>query len=334
MHAGRPLAVDPERRLKPSILITRQVFPEIVATLRERFDVEHNDDDRPWPPDELARRLAGKHAALATVMDKFDEPILAQAPDLKVIANIAVGYNNIDVTACTRRGIAVTNTPGVLDDTTADLTWALLMAAARRIAEGDAYVRAGDWKIAFGVQFFLGQDIHHATLGIIGMGRIGQAIARRARGFDMQVLYQNRSRLDPAQEQKLGVTWVERDTLLAHSDFVVVMAPYSPATHHLIGAAEIAKMKPTAVLVNSARGGVVDDAALVDALRAKRIAAAGLDVFEGEPSVHPGYLGLRNVVMTPHVGSASRATRLTMCRTAAENLTAVLEGRVPPNLVN
>ena len=326
MQAGIPV--------KPSILITRQVFPEIVAALRERFDVEHNDDDRPWPPEELARRLQGKQAAMATVMDRFDEPILAQAPDLKVIANIAVGYNNIDVPACTHRGIAVTNTPGVLDDTTADLTWALLMAAARRIAEGDAYVRAGDWKIAFGVQHFLGLDIHHATLGIIGMGRIGQAIARRARGFDMQVLYQNRSRLDPAHEQKLCVTWVERDTLLEHADFVVVMAPYSPATHHLIGAAEIARMKPTAVLVNCARGGVVDDAALVEALKAKRIAAAGLDVFEGEPKVHPGYLALRNVVMTPHIGSASRATRLTMCRTAADNLTAVLDGRTPPNLVN
>ena len=316
------------------VLITRGIFPEVVEELSRRFEVEHNAEDRPWPPEELARRLQGKHGALATVMDRFNEAIVAQAAGLEVIANIAVGYNNIDVPSCTRRGIAVTNTPGVLDDTTADLAWALLMAAARRIAEGDAYVRAGDWKIAFSVQSFLGQDIHHATLGIIGMGRIGQAIARRARGFDMQVLYQNRSRLDPAEEQKLGVTWVERDTLLAHADFVVVMAPYSPATHHLIGAAEIAKMKPTAVLVNTARGGVVDDAALVEALKAKRIAAAGLDVFEGEPAVHPGYRELRNVVMTPHVWSASRATRLAMCRTAAANLIAVLEGGAPPNLVN
>jgi lactate dehydrogenase-like 2-hydroxyacid dehydrogenase len=284
--------------------------------------------------EELARRLAGKHAAMATVMDRFDEAILAQCPDLRVVANIAVGYNNIDVAACTKRGIRVTNTPGVLDDTTADLTWALLMAAARRIAEGDAYVRAGEWKVAFAVPFFLGQDVHHATLGIIGMGRIGQAIARRARGFDMRVIYHNRTRLSPDEEKRLDATWVERDTLLAEADFVLVMAPYSPATHHLIGAAEIAKMKPTAVLVNSARGGVVDDAALVHALQAKRIAAAGLDVFEGEPKVHPGYLALRNVVLTPHVGSASRATRLTMCRTAAANLTAVLEGREPPNPVN
>src|SRR3982751_3156795 len=278
--------------------------------------------------------MQGASGAMATVMDKFDEAILAKCPDLKVISNIAVGYNNIDVPACTKLGIRVTNTPGVLDNTTADLTWSLLMAAARRIAEADAYVRAGDWKIAFGVQYFLGADIHHATLGIIGMGRIGQAIARRASGFDMRVLYNNRSRLPEADEKRLGVTRVERDELLAQSDFVVVMAPYSPATHHLIGAAEIAKMRPTAILVNSARGGVVDDAALVQALRDKRIAGAGLDVFEGEPKLNPGFLELRNVVMTPHIGSASRATRLVMCNTAAANLTAVLEGREPPNPVN
>ena len=320
--------------MKQRILVTRGVFPEVVEALESKFEVEHNAEDTPWAPEELARRLQGKRAAMATVMDRFDEPLIGQCPDLKVIANIAVGYNNIDVPACTKRGIRVTNTPGVLDDTTADLTWALLMAAARRIAEGDAYVRRGDWKIAFGVQFFLGLDVHHATLGIIGMGRIGRAIARRARGFDMRILYNNRSRLDAAEEESLAAKWVERDRLLAESDFVVVMAPYSPATHHLIGAAEIAKMKPTAVLVNSARGGVVDDAALVDALKAKRIAAAGLDVFEGEPRVHPGLLELGNVVMTPHVGSASRATRLTMCTTAAANLTAVLEGREPPNPVN
>ena len=320
--------------MKPKILVARKVFPEIIEALRGRFDVEFNDDDRPWPPEELARRLADKQGVLATVTDRFGDAVLSAAPSLKVVSNIAVGYNNIDVPACTRRGIRVTNTPGVLDDTTADLTWSLLMAAARRIAEGDAYVRRGDWKIAFGVQYFLGQDIHHATLGIVGMGRIGQAIARRARGFDMRVLYHNRKRLPEAEEHQLGAQWVERDALLAQADFVVVMAPYSPATHHLIGAAEIAKMKPTAILVNSARGGVVDDAALVEALKAKRIAGAGLDVFEGEPKLNPEYLKLSNVVLTPHIGSASRATRLTMCRTAADNMAAVLEGREPPNPVN
>jgi lactate dehydrogenase-like 2-hydroxyacid dehydrogenase len=271
---------------------------------------------------------------MATVMDKFDEAILAQAPDLKVISNIAVGHNNIDLAACAKRGIRVTNTPGVLDDTTADLTWSLLMAAARRIAEGDQYVRAGDWKIAFGVQYFLGQDIHHATLGIIGMGRIGQAIAKRALGFDMRVLYNNRSRIPAADEKRLNATWAERERLLREADFVVVMAPYSAATHHLIGAAQIAMMKPTAILVNSARGGVVDDAALVEALAAKRIAGAGLDVFENEPQLNPGFLTLGNVVMTPHIGSASRSTRIVMCNTAAANMTAVLDGREPPNPVN
>jgi len=316
------------------VLITRSILPEVVESLAQRFEVDHNAEDRPWAPEELVRRLQGASGAMATVMDRFDDAVLAQCPGLKVLSNIAVGYNNIDVPAATKRGIRVTNTQGVLDDTTADLTWALLMAAARRIAEGDAYVRAGEWKIAFGVQYFLGQDIHHATLGVIGMGRIGQAIARRAGGFDMRVIYHNRSRLPEEEEKRLGATWVERDRLLAESDFVVVMAPYSPATHHLIGAAEIAKMKPTAILVNTARGGVVDDAALVEALREKRIAGAGLDVFEGEPKVNPGYLGLRNVVMTPHIGSASRATRLVMCNTAAANMMAVLDGREPPNPVN
>jgi len=268
------------------------------------------------------------------VMDKFDEAVLARCPDLRVISNIAVGYNNIDIAAATGRGIAVTNTPGVLDNTTADLTWSLLMAAARRIAEGDAYVRAGDWKIAFGVQYFLGQDIHHATLGIIGMGRIGQAVARRARGFDMRVLYHNRKPLSMVDERAIDARWVEMEHLLSVADFVVCMVPYSQATHHLIGAAQIARMKPTAILVNTSRGGVVDDAALVAALKDKRIAGAGLDVFEAEPKVNPGYLELRNVVMTPHIGSASRATRLTMCETAAANMTAVLEGRPPAHLVN
>jgi lactate dehydrogenase-like 2-hydroxyacid dehydrogenase len=316
------------------LVITRRVFRELVERLSGAYEVVHNEEDRPWPVEELASRMQGASGAMATVMDKFDEALLAKCPDLKVISNIAVGYNNIDVAAATRRGIRVTNTPGVLDDTTADLTWSLLMAAARRIAEADAYVRRGDWKIAFGVQYFLGQDIHHATLGIIGMGRIGQAVARRARGFDMRVVYHNRSRLDAATEAELGATWVERDALLAQSDFVVVMAPYSPATHHLIGAGEIAKMKPTAILVNSARGGVVDDAALAAALKEKRIAGAGLDVFEGEPKLNPEYLELPNVVLTPHIGSASRATRIVMCNTAAANMTAVLEGREPPNPVN
>jgi lactate dehydrogenase-like 2-hydroxyacid dehydrogenase len=310
------------------------VFPEVVAALQESFDVEHNDDDRIWAPEELARRLADKRGVLATVMDRIDEPVLSAAPDLKVVSNIAVGTNNIDIAACTRRGIRVTNTPGVLDDTTADLTWALLMAAARRIAEGDALVRRGEWRVGFTMQSPLGTDVHDSTLGIIGMGRIGQAIARRAAGFDMRIVYNNRKRIPEADEKRLGATWLDMHELLATADFVVVMVPYSPAVHHLIGAAEIARMKPTAILVNTARGGVVDDAALVEALKARRIAGAGLDVFEGEPKLNPGFLDLPNAVLTPHIGSATRATRMRMCETAAANLTAVLEGRAPPNLVN
>jgi lactate dehydrogenase-like 2-hydroxyacid dehydrogenase len=320
--------------VRQRILVARAVFPEVVAALSARFEVEHNAEDRPWDAEELARRLSGKDGAMTTVMDRVDEAVLAGAPGLRVIANIAVGFNNIDVAAATRRGIRVTNTPGVLDDTTADLAWALLMAAARRVAEGDAHVRAGRWKVAFTMQDFLGADIHHATLGILGMGRIGRAIARRAAGFDMRVLYNNRSPLPEADERALGAKWADLDALLSEADFVVAMVPYSPATHHMIGAAQLAKMKPTAILVNSARGGVVDDAALAEALRSRRIAGAGLDVFEGEPNVHPGFLGLPNVVLTPHIGSASRATRLRMCVTAEANLTAVLEGREPPNPVN
>ncbi|MGE0358020.1 MAG: 2-hydroxyacid dehydrogenase [Burkholderiales bacterium] len=316
------------------VLIARRVFPEIVESLSARFDVATNADDTPWPPEELARRLAGCQGVLTTIMDRVDEALLAKVPGLKVVSNIAVGVNNVDVAACTKRGIRVTNTPGVLNETTADLAWALLMACARRIAEGDAYVRRGDWKVGFEMEANLGTDVHGATLGIIGMGRIGQAIAKRATGFDMEILYHNRSRIPEADEQRLGATRVEKDELLARSDFVVLMVPYSPAVHHLVGAAEIAKMKPTAILVNTARGGVVDDAALVEALKAGRIAGAGIDVFEGEPRVNAGYLGLHNAVLTPHVGSATRATRLAMCETAAANLTAVLEGRAPPNLVN
>jgi glyoxylate/hydroxypyruvate/2-ketogluconate reductase len=320
--------------MKPKVVVARSVFHEVLERLGKSFEVVSNQDDVPWPPEVLIRNAERASGALATVMDRFDEPVLMAAKDLKVISNIAVGYNNIDVPACTRRGIRVTNTPGVLDDTTADLTWSLLMAAARRVAEADAWVRRGDWKVAFSIKSFLGADIHHATLGIIGMGRIGQAIARRASGFDMRVLYNNRSRLAEADEKRINAAWAEKDAVLAESDFVVVMVPYSPATHHFIGAAEIAKMKPSAILVNTARGGVVDDAALVAALQSGKIAGAALDVFEGEPKLNPAYLALPNVVITPHIGSASRATRLKMCMLACDNLEAVLRGEAPKNPVN
>ena len=316
------------------ILIARAVFDEVVAELARDFEVDANQSDIILTPDRLAERLQSKAGVLTTVMDKVDDSVMARCPDLKVISNIAVGYNNVDVAAATKRGIMVTNTPDVLNEATADLTWALMMAAARRVAEGDAYVRRGEWQVAFSMQSFLGADLHGATLGIVGMGRIGQAIVRRAQGFSMRVLYNNRTRLDAATEQKLNVQYAERDRVLAEADFLVVMVPYSQATHHFIKAEDIAKMKPTAILVNTARGGIVDDAALVAALKAKKIAGAAVDVFEGEPKLNPGYLQLSNVVLTPHIGSATRSTRLAMLRLAAKNLTAALKGEVPPNLVN
>jgi lactate dehydrogenase-like 2-hydroxyacid dehydrogenase len=227
----------------------------------------------------------------------------------------------------------VTNTPGVLDETTADLVWALMLAAARRLTEAETYLRNGEWQ-GWYLKQLLGTDVHHATLGILGMGRIGQVIARRALGFEMNVLYCNRSRLSQDIESRLGARYVAMDELLAQSDFLVLQVPYSPATHHLIGTAELARMKRTAILVNAARGGVVDDAALIEALNNRTIAAAGLDVFENEPKFDPRFLALKNVVLAPHIGSSTRVTRLAMAMTAARNMVAALTGGMPPNIVN
>ena len=320
--------------MKQKILVTRATFDDVVEKLRERYDVEDNQkDDAPWSGDELKRRLADKDGVLLTGTDRVDAALLDAAPRLKAACNIAVGYNNIDLAACTERGIAATNTPAVLDETTADTTWVLLMAAARRITEAERWLRAGNWK-GWKNDQFLGVDVHHATLGIVGMGRIGQAIAQRARGFSMRVLYHNRNRLPAKIERATGAKYVTLEKLLRQSDFVSLNMPYSPSSHHLIGAQQLALMKPTAVLVNAARGGVVDDAALIAALKERRIAAAGLDVFEGEPRFNPGFLELDNVAMVPHIGSATRATRTAMALLASKNLTAVLSGKRPPNLLN
>jgi len=320
--------------VKQKILVTRATFDDVVEKLRERYDVEDNQkDDAPWSGDELKRRLADKDGVLLTGTDRVDAALLDAAPRLKAACNIAVGYNNIDLAACTERGIAATNTPAVLDETTADTTWVLLMAAARRITEAERWLRAGNWK-GWKNDQFLGVDVHHATLGIVGMGRIGQAIAQRARGFSMRVLYHNRNRLPAKIERATGAKYVTLEKLLRQSDFVSLNMPYSSSSHHLIGAQQLALMKPTAVLVNAARGGVVDDAALIVALREKRIAAAGIDVFEGEPKFNPGFLELDNVAMVPHIGSATRATRTAMALLASKNLAAALSGKRPPNLLN
>jgi gluconate 2-dehydrogenase len=319
--------------MKPKVLVTREVFDEVLDFLSAHVQLETNQQDHPFAPLLLKERLADKDGLMCALTDRIDADLIAAAPRLKVVANIAVGYNNIDVAACCARGVVVTNTPGVLDETTADLVWALLLATARRLTEAEAYLRNGEWSGWF-LKQLLGTDVHHATLGIVGMGRIGQAIARRAGGFEMRVLYHNRNRLDAGVEQALRARHTTLDELLATSDFVVLQVPYGQTTHHLIGAAQLAKMKPSAILVNAARGGVVDDAALIEALRSGTIRAAGLDVFENEPHFHPGFLGLRNVVLAPHIGSSTHATRLAMAMTAAQNLVAILSGRPAPNAVN
>ncbi|HEX9392978.1 MAG TPA: D-glycerate dehydrogenase [Usitatibacteraceae bacterium] len=320
--------------MKPKILVTRQVFPEVVARLAQHFEVDHNASDDIMSPELLRRRADGCTGVICCLTEKIDAAFLDACPTVKVVSNIAVGYNNIDIAEVSKRGVMATNTPGVLDDTTADLTFALLMAAARRITETEGRLRRGEWKKGFALQQWLGADIHHAALGIIGMGRIGQTIARRALGFEMQVRYFNRTRLDAAAESKLNARYASKDEVLRDSDFVVVMVPYSPATHHLIGAAEIALMKPSAILINTARGGVVDDVALIDALKHKRIAGAGLDVFENEPAFNAEFLKLDNVALTPHIGSATHNTRMNMAMLAVDNMIAALSGKKPPNLLN
>ena len=324
--------------MKPSVLITRAVFPEIVARLREHFEVVTNEADDVWPQAELIARMQGQAGAFLTGTQQIDAALLDACPDLRAVCSMAVGYNNIDVPACTAHGVLASNAPDVLTETTADFGFALMMATARRITESEHFLRRGEWT-KWGVDLFAGSDVHGATLGVLGMGRIGQAIARRgALGFGMRVLYHNRSRLDATIEAELGARWVAKDELLRSSDHLVIVVPYSAASHHLIGAAELALMKPTATLTNIARGGIVDDAALAQALRNHTIAAAGLDVFEGEPRVHPDLLTVPNVVLTPHIASASRPTRLAMAHLAADNLIAALgcgpnKGR-PPTALN
>jgi len=311
----------------PRILVARNIFPEVVKRLSQHFEVESNPEDIIWTPAELAERLKDKDGVLTTGSQRVDAALLAAAPRLRIVANMAVGYNNFDVDAMTAAGVQGTNTPDVLTETTADFGFALLMATARRVTESEHYLRAGKWN-RWSYDMFAGSDVHGSTLGILGMGRIGQGIARRgAHGFGMNVIYHNRSRLSPALEAECKARYVGKEELLRTADHLVLVLPYTPESHHAIGAAEIAQMKPTANLINIARGGIVDDAALAQALKDKRIAAAGLDVFEGEPKVHPALLEVPNVVLTPHIASATVPTRLAMANLAADNLIAFFDGR-------
>ena len=316
----------------PKVFITRPLPKPAVDCLATRCDWKMHPEDAPVDPQRLSeacREIEG----LMVAGTRISQEVLEQAPRLRVISNVGVGYDNIDVAACTRRRIVVTNTPDVLTETTADLSFALLMAAARRVVEGDRYVREGHWRYTQW-EWLWGADIYCKTLGVYGLGRIGKAVARRARGFSMRVLYFDIVRPAPALEQELGAQFVDRETLLREADFLTLHVPLTPETHHLIGPRELALLKPTAFLINAARGKVVDEAALAEALESRRIAGAGLDVFEQEPQVHRVLLTLPNVVLTPHVGSATSQTRLAMAMLAAENLLAALEGRRPPNPVN
>jgi glyoxylate reductase len=315
------------------VFVTRQLPEEALSIIRPVAGTEVWPGELPPPREMLLEKVAELDGLLCLLTDKIDAELLDRAPKLRVVSQMAVGYDNVDVAACTARGVAVGNTPGVLTETTADLTFALLLATARRIVEADRYTRSGEWQ-TWSPMLLTGPDVHHATLGIIGMGRIGYEMARRARGFEMTVLYTD-TRRSEAAEGDFGARYVDMDTLLAESDFVTVHTPLLPETRHLMGAAQFAKMKPTAIFINTSRGPVVDQAALYEALKSRTIAAAGLDVYEIEPlPLDDPLLTLDNAVLLPHIGSASIATRTKMAVLAAENLVAGLEGRPLPNPVN
>ena len=318
--------------MRPKVLASRRLPPAALEIIARHCEIDHNEVNAPFSPAELLARLKGCRGLVCLLTDIIDDEVLA-TPGLTIVSNVAVGYNNIDVAAATRRRVLATNTPGVLDDTTADLAFALLMATARRIVEADVFLRAGKWE-GWDLLQFLGYDIHHRTLGICGLGRIGKAVARRARGFDMRLLYTDAVRAPEPVERELGVTFVDKDTLLREADFVTIHVPLFPETRHYISDRDLALMKPTAFLVNAARGPIVDEAALVRALKSKQIAGAGLDVYEEEPRVHPELLPMSNVVLLPHIASASIETRTRMATMAAENVVAGILGQRPPNLLN
>jgi len=319
--------------MRPKILISQKIFDEVVVLLEKHFDMDYHSSDIPLSPYALIERLNDKMGAIILLTDQINEALLSQCPELRIVSNVAVGYNNIDVNACTRRNVMVTNTPGVLDDTTADFTWALLLSVARRVIEADQFLRSGQWK-GWKLMEFLGHDVHHKVLGICGLGRIGQRVAKRAKGFDMKIIYTDMVRATLPIEESLGARFVEKKTLLSESDFISLHVPLFPETTHYISDAELSLMKSTAILINASRGPVVDEKALVRALQEKKIAGAGLDVYESEPAVEPGLIKMKNVALMPHIASASRETRLRMAMMAAENLVTGLTGKRPPNLVN
>jgi glyoxylate reductase len=311
----------------PKSVFISNVLPQEARELIPRdIAVDFNDSDVPITKAELIRRLRGKDGLICHIISTIDDEVLAAAPTLKVVSNVAVGFNNIDVAAARKRSVVVTNTPDVLTETTADFAWALLMAAARRVVEADAFVRGGQWQ-RWQWDLLWGQDVYGKTLGILGFGRIGRAVARRARGFNMRVLYHDTVRCEAAVEREVGATYADAETVLRESDFVSLHTLFVPETRHLINERTLRQMKKTAILVNAARGPIVDEAALVRALSEGWIAGAGLDVFEEEPKVHPGLLPLKNVVLAPHIASASFDTRLAMATLAVRNCLAVLDGK-------
>jgi len=323
---------------RPKILVTQKVPDPAYPPLEAIGDVEANmEEGSIWPYEELLRRGPGHDYIYSLLTDNIDarflEACAASTPRLKMVANMAVGFNNIDVETATRLHIAVSNTPGVLSDTTADLAFALLMATARRIPEAERFLRAGKYK-GWGPLLFCGADVHGSTLGLIGAGRIGKLVARRSSGFDMKVLYYDVYRMQPEEEATYHMTYMPMEDVLGQSDFISVHTPYMPSTHHLISERELKMMKPTAILINTARGPIVDEKALARALQSKTIAAAGLDVFENEPAVEPELLSMENVVLLPHIASASLKTRTLMATMASDNIVAHYKGERPPNIVN
>jgi len=318
---------------KPAILSTRPLFPAARTILDQHFDVDYWKPSERISREELLKRVADKEGLVCLLTEKVDDELLTGAPKLRIASTVSVGYDNIDVAACTKHKVVATNTPGVLDDTTADFAWTLLMAIARRLLEGDAWMRSGTWP-GWDLDQLVGGDIWGKTLGVLGFGRIGRGVARRSRGFEMRVLYSDAVRASAEVEKELNAEFVDRDRLFRESDFISVHVPLLPDTRHLISKDNLEKMKRTAFLVNTSRGPVVDEAALAEALENKKIAGAALDVFEHEPKVHPALLMRKDVILTPHIASASVETRTKMAVMAANNVVALFEGRRPPNALN